>query len=232
MSAAVGYMLLAMNGPVRVVHVTGDLSIGEREQVSRAVVAALDRTYLLLDLDDVLDPVLALSWPREVKVRRIWPRGVAVEVTKEVFVARWGSGGVLNSAGQVIVTPDEELEGLPLIECAAASGARAMQVFQMLNEVLGGRDLQVAAIRENAIGEWQVEFLNDLSVDFGNDDLLGRLERFVRVYDGLLNTRLADVSRVDARYANGIAVDWIDGVKSPAGSVQVALAAGTLRMDR
>ncbi len=207
-AAAFVYVLLAMNGPVRVVQVTGDLSADERAEVRDAVVESISGSYMGLDLDRVMAGVLALSWPRDVKVRRTWPRGVSVAVTKEVFVARWGSGGVLNSSGQVIVTPDQSVDALPLIECADATGARAMQVFQLLSDVLAGRSLKVAAIRENEIGEWRVEFENQLSVEFGKDDLLGRLERFVRVYDGVLARRLEDVTSVDARYPNGVAVNW------------------------
>lgn len=219
------YVLLAMNGPVRVVQVNGDLSADERIEVRDAVALSLVDDYMALDLDDVMQEVLALSWPRDVKVRRTWPSGVTVAVTKDVFVARWGDGGVLNSAGEVIVTPDQSVDALPLIECAQASGPRAMRVFQMLTEVLSNRSLEVVAVRENKIGEWSVEFNGSLSVAFGRDDLLGRLERFVRVYDGVLAERIGQVISVDARYPNGIAVNWRD-TPHASGSIQLAAIGG------
>ncbi len=227
-AAAFIYVLWAMNGPVRVVRVAGELSPNERAEVRGAVAASLSGSFLTLDLDSVMTAVVSLSWPRDVKVRRAWPRGVSVDVTKEVFVARWGVGGVLNSAGEVIATPDVGLDHLPLIECQASSGARAMEVFQGLSQVLSGRSLDIAAIRENVIGEWEAEFTNGLLVEFGSDDLLGRLERFVRVYDGVISARFDEVVRVDTRYPNGVAVDWRDA--DPVG--KSGLARPTLAMSR
>src|SRR5262249_9206667 len=103
MSGAVVALLAAANGPVRVVTVSGvDLTEPEQREVRGAVAAALSGNFLSLDLDAVARHVQALSWPHGVSVRRVYPRGVAVQVSKEIFVARWGGGGVLNSAGVVI----------------------------------------------------------------------------------------------------------------------------------
>ena len=90
-SAFVG-LLFVMNSPVQVVRVSGELSLPERDAVKVAVLQRLDGGLLGLSLDDVVEGVLALSWPREVSVRRVWPGIVDVKVTKDTFVARWGDG--------------------------------------------------------------------------------------------------------------------------------------------
>jgi cell division protein FtsQ len=215
-------VLFAMNGPVRVVKVSGDLTAAEQAEVRAAVVAALDGSYFTLDLDALVESVLDLSWPHDVRVRRVFPAGVRVEVAKEVFVARWGGGGVLNSEGEVITTPDADVGALPLLDCALADGGRAMQVYKTLAALLSVRNLRVAALRENHIGEWTVEFESALTVALGSNDVLGRLERFLAVYDGVLVNRLHEVAAVDARYPNGIAVDWRDPGARGAGPVQIA----------
>jgi cell division septal protein FtsQ len=45
----------------------------ERDAVKAAVLQRLDGGLLGVSLDDVVEGVLALSWPREVRVRRVWP---------------------------------------------------------------------------------------------------------------------------------------------------------------
>ena len=91
-------LLFAMNDPVQIVRVSGDLSDAERAEVKEAVLHRLNGGLLGVRLDDVVADVTALSWTREVRARRVWPASVEVSVTKDPIAARWGAGGVLNSA--------------------------------------------------------------------------------------------------------------------------------------
>ncbi len=141
-------LLFAMNDPVQIVRVSGDLSDAERAEVKAAVLHRLNGGLLGVSLDDVVADVTALSWTREVRARRVWPASVEVSVTKDPIAARWGAGGVLNSAGDVIVVAGTPDATLPLITCAHASGARAMRIFQILSEVLSDTQLKIAAIEE------------------------------------------------------------------------------------
>ncbi len=201
-------MLVVMNGPVQVVRVSGDLSEPERVAVKAAVLERLDGGLLGVSLDDVVANVAALSWPRDVHARRIWPGIVDVAVTKDPVAARWGGGGVLNSSGAVVDSAGPPNSTLPLIRCANANGARAMQIFQMLEQVLSDTPLKVAQIEEDALGEWRVTFTNDVTVALGHEELLERVERFYRVYREVIETRLDQVEHIDARYRNGVAVSW------------------------
>jgi cell division protein FtsQ len=220
-------LLFVMNSPVQVVRVSGELSLPERDAVKVAVLQRLDGGLLGISLDDVVEGVLALSWPREVRVRRMWPGIVDVNVTKDTFVARWGGGGVLNSGGQVVDSAGPPDESLPLIRCANANGARAMQIFQMLGQVLADTSLKVAEVEEDALGEWRVTFTNELTVSLGHEELLERVERFSHVYRKVIEERIAQVDHVDARYRNGVAVSWRDS-----GAMQVASVSQTIGVDQ
>jgi len=220
-------LLFVMNSPVQVVRVSGELSLPERDAVKVAVLQRLDGGLLGISLDDVVEGVLALSWPREVRVRRVWPGIVDVNVTKDTFVARWGGGGVLNSGGQVVDSAGPPDESLPLIRCANANGARAMQIFQMLGQVLADTSLKVAEVEEDALGEWRVTFTNELTVSLGHEELLERVERFSHVYRKVIEERIAQVDHVDARFRNGVAVSWRDS-----GALQVASVSQTIGVDQ
>ncbi len=216
-------LLFVMNSPVQVVRVSGDLSLPERDAVKAAVLQRLDGGLLGISLDDVVEGVLALSWPREVRVRRVWPGIVDVNVTKDTFVARWGDGGVLNSGGQVVESAGPPDESLPLIRCANANGARAMQIFQMLGQVLADTSLKVAEVEEDALGEWRVTFTNELTVSLGHEELLERVERFSHVYRKVIEDRMGQVDHVDARYRNGVAVSWRGGDAMQVASVSQSI---------
>jgi cell division protein FtsQ len=222
--AGLAGMLVVMNSPVQVVRVSGDLTDADRAAVKAAVQERLNGGLLGVSLDDVVDNVVALSWPREVRVSRIWPGIVDVRVKKDPIAARWGGGGVLNSGGEVIDTASAPGVNLPLIRCTTANGARAMQIFQMLEQVLSDTQLRIAEVDEDALGEWTVKFTNDVTVSLGHEDLLARVERFYRVYRSVIEDRLDEVDHIDARYRNGVAVSW----RGDSGAFQLASISHTI----
>jgi cell division protein FtsQ len=209
-----------INRPVQIVRVTGDLTTAERDAVQAAVTERLDGGLLSVNLDDVVANVLALTWPRDVRARRVWPSIVEVSVAKVPIVARWGDGFALNSVGDVIEAAGTPDTALPLIRCANANGARAMQIFQMLGQVLSDTPLKIAEVDEDALGEWRVRFTNDVTVSLGHEELLERVERFSKVYRAVIEKRLEEVDHIDARYRNGVAVSW----RAESGKYQLAMA--------
>jgi cell division protein FtsQ len=218
--AALCTLLYAMNSPVQIVRVTGDLTTAERDAVQAAVARRIEGGLLSVSLDQVVGNVLALTWPRDVRARRVWPSIIEVFVAKDAIVARWGDGFVLNSVGEVVDAAGVPDSTLPLIRCTNANGARAMQIFQMLGQVLSDTSLKVAEVDEDALGEWRVRFTNNVTVALGHEELLERVERFARVYRAVIEQRLDEVDHIDARYRNGVAVSWRG---ADAGKFQVAM---------
>ena len=45
---------------------------------------------------------------------------------------------------------------------------------------------------------------------FGRDRVMEKLQRFLAMYDLSLNKYLADIKRIDLRYQNGLAVEWLN----------------------
>ena len=225
--AALCALLLAINRPVQIVRVTGDLTTAERDAVKDAVSKHLEGGLLSVNLDEVVGNVLALSWPRDVRARRVWPSIVEVSVAKDPIVARWGDGFVLNSVGDVVDAAGMPDATLPLIRCTNANGARAMQIFQMLGQVLSDTQLKIAEVDEDALGEWQVRFTNGATVALGHEELLERVERFSLVYRAVIEDKLDRVEHIDARYRNGIAVSWRG---DDTAKFQVAMASHTIEV--
>jgi len=220
-------LVIAIDRPVQIVRVTGDLTTAERDAVKAAVSQRLEGGLLSVNLDDVVADVLALTWPRDVRARRVWPSIVEVFVAKDSIVARWGDGFALNSVGDVIDAAGTPDAALPLIRCVNANGARAMRIFQMLGQVLSDTPLKIAEVDEDALGEWRVRFTNDVTVSLGHEDLLERVERFSKVYRAVIEKRLDEVDHIDARYRNGIAISWRgDG----SGRYQVAMASHAIEV--
>ena len=208
-------LLVAMNRPVKVVHVEAELSAIEQQQVRSAIDGLVGQGMLTLDLDEVVATMRQLAWPRLVSARREWPDELVVRLVKETFVARWGDHGALNSAGEVF--PGVELAAdVPVLRAEQAGGLRAVQGFQLLNDAPGSSGPAIAVLEQSRSGEWQVELADGFRVALGREDLAPRLSRFLAVHRQVLADRAAEVEWVDARYMNGVAVRWRDEDQGPA----------------
>ena len=194
-----------LDRPVQVVRVEGALSASEQQAVREVVTRAVSSGVLSLDLEALTADIRALSWPREVHVRRLWPHSLVVSVDKEAPVASWGEDGYLTSAGKIVHLPDLVAD-LPVLDARLSSPRHAMEVFLLLQKQLDAGGLRIARLRENALGEWELTLASGLVLQLGNDFLNQRLQRFMTVYRQVLEDEPHAGLHADARYGNGVAV--------------------------
>ena len=198
---------LALDRPIRVVHIEGELSAPERREVQAQIAGSLDGRLLTLNLEELRRQILGLSWPRAVSVRRVWPDSLEVKVSKQIVVARWADGGFVTPGGEIVTTPDAPAE-VPTFECDLSSPKRAMEIYRLVQELASRSGLSVQSLSENALGEWRVGLADGLEVVLGAERLAERMQRFLLVHRFSLAHIGRQVEYVDARYANGVAVRW------------------------
>lgn len=194
--------------PIEIVSVEGSLNAGERQQISNAVAGFIDQGFLFINLEDVVHSVMALSWPREVEVRRSWPNKLKLNVRKQALVAHWNGTDYLSTSGQVVHDPDIPKEDLPDFFAVHADGIRTMRIFEGLESVIQDTELEISELREDSLGNWALTFRSGLQVMLGSQEINSRLARFVEVYSDSLQSNISQVLSIDARYRNGVAVKW------------------------
>lgn len=210
---------LQLDQPVRSVRVQGVLTESEREAIRSVVMENLSAGVLSLDTEDLVRDIEALSWPRDVRVRRMWPDALAIEVERESVVAAWGDGGYLTSAGKVVRIaggPDD----VPHLSAMMSTPRQTMEFYQRLTLRVAPLGLSIVRLDENELGEWMLTLANGMTVALGNEALSERLSRFLLAYQRALSTRANAIAHVDTRYANGIAVRWSEEQLASAGSTR------------
>lgn len=200
-----------LDRPIRSVRVEGKLSAGEQQAIRDVVSDSLNQGVLSLDTVDLSERIRALSWPRSVLVRRVWPDALVIRVERESVVAAWGDGGYLTSAGKVVRLADGGRD-VPHLVTSMAPPRRAMEVYQMLESRVKPAGFSIARLEENELGGWIMTFEDSITVALGSESLSARLERFLLGYRRALHERHAEIAHVDARYDNGIAVGWVSDV--------------------
>lgn len=77
-----------------------------------------------------------------------------------------------------------------------------------MSDKLVGHGLGFSGLSLERRGAWTLRLSNGIEVVLGRDQVAKRFERFITVYENRLISRSDEVSRVDARYTNGVAVQW------------------------
>lgn len=197
-----------LDAPVRGFVVDGELSTAERTELQEALAATPLHGILSTSLATVTQTVQSLPWAREISVRRQWPDQLVVTLHKANPMARWGEDRYLSAFGDLLTLPDNYV-GLPRFDVSVASPVAAMEVYRLLDQIAARENLAIAQLRQNAQGEWSLNLAHGPEVVLGAEQLNERMHRFLLLYRRVLSGAERPVAYIDARYANGLAVRFI-----------------------
>ncbi len=200
----------AADRDVEVVRIGGDLSPAERSRVRSLIAARLPAGVLSLDLVVMRRTLAAESWVASARVRRRPPATLEVDVVKETALARWRDGSLLSSRGTVIrgAPADAAARTLPQLAGPEGSASRVMAQYRRISELMRAHGVTIARLELDAERGWRFTTGGGLEVVLGDSEVVDRLRRVAAVVGSALSQRLERVARIDARYANGVAVAW------------------------
>lgn len=201
-----------LNRPVAEVRIAGATRHLDKQALAERLAAGLERPLLQLDLQRLQEQLVQDPWVHSASVRRQWPPALAVELEEEVPVARWGDKGLLNHQGDIFWPQlKPEYAALPKLTGPAHETVRIMQQFHDLNRMFSAAGLRLTGLMLESRGAWTLELDNGIRVIAGREELVPRLQRFIRIYRQSLAPRAAQIEQVDIRYTNGVAVSWRAG---------------------
>lgn len=211
---AAEHVLPYADRPISQVSVRGELSYISQQAVQQRIAPFVASSFFTVDLAAMRNELEQMPWIAHAEVRRIWPDQIAIELEEQLPVARWGDGALLNNQGQAF-TPRElaNYENLPQLFGPQRAQQEVMQQYQLLSQLLRPLGFSVARLELRERGSW---FLNtgvnstgqSIELLLGRDHILEKMRRFVAVYEKTLKPQIANIARVDLRYANGLAVGW------------------------
>lgn len=198
--------------PFHYVRVQGEIENLNPERLHEVLLPALEGGYFFQDLGVVESAVRTLPWVDQVRLTKVWPDTLEVDITEQKPVARWGDRALLNLKGERF-TPNgiEEFTFLPVIYGQLGMESQLLEVLAALNDRLAAKGLAVVSMDLSKRRAWIVRLDNGLELHFGRQDPVQLLERFLSLTPKLGDEVLAQLKRVDLRYPNGFAVVW----KSP-----------------
>ncbi|NWO05650.1 MAG: FtsQ-type POTRA domain-containing protein [Alteromonadaceae bacterium] len=212
---AMDRVLTAMDQQIVAVDVRGDF-VGESQvAVERAAGAWVGKSYFATDLEDIKAELEQRPWIASAAIKRVWPGRLEIDLREKKPLAYWTGGRLVSRSGEIFAPPNPEVVGrLPRL---AGPDERVRDVINMardMSEQLLGYGLGFQGLILEDRGAWTLKLNNGIEVVLGRDQVDTRFQRFITVYENRLASRLDEVSRVDARYSNGVAVQWKTDVAS------------------
>ncbi|HEY6280990.1 MAG TPA: cell division protein FtsQ/DivIB [Burkholderiales bacterium] len=215
--AALLALYAALNAAIRLpwfelreVVVNGELEHATRGQLQQ-VVRQLKGNFFTLDLNQARSGFEKLPWVRSVSLRRQWPDRLEVVLEEQVVLARWESGGLVNTHGEVF--PGETDRSLPLFSGPAGGAPEIARQYLVFSRELAPINLKPLQVQMSQRRAWQVWLDNGLLLVLGREHSEARLKKFVAAYNNTIDRLLWQPAYADLRYDNGFALRVPEAVR-------------------
>jgi len=195
---------------LREVVVSGELDHVTRGQLQQAV-KQLRGNFFTLDMNHARSGFEKLPWVRSVSLRRQWPDRLEVVLEEQVALARWDSGGLVNTYGEVF--PGETDLSLPLFSGPAGSAPDLTRQYLLFSRELAPINLQPVEMQMSQRRAGKVWLDNGLLLVLGREHSEARLKKFIAVYNRTIAQLRWQPSYADLRYDNGFALRVPEGVR-------------------
>ena len=228
-SAALSRMVQHPKFQLKRVDVRGDLRHVTAASVRSALTGRLRGNYFTMRLDDTRRLFDTVPWVAQASVRRVWPDRLVVTLTEHRALGVWEDGRLLSDRGELfIANPDEaEIYGqLPEFSGPFSAAKDAARRYYELSAQFAALSLRIAAIDISDRKAWSLRLApdpgdakhsGDLRVELGRDrtamPLTDRVAQVVAAYPSVVAQLGAVPARIDARYANGLAVSSPSKIK-------------------
>ncbi|UUY08763.1 cell division protein FtsQ/DivIB [Pseudomonas sp. J452] len=195
--------------PIARVSVQGELSYISQQAVQERIAPFIASSFFTVDMTGMRAELERMPWIARAEVRRVWPDQVSIRLEEQLPVARWGNEALLNNQGQAFAPRElTHYENLPLLSGPQRAQQQVMQQYQVLSQMLRPLGFSIAALELREHGSWFISTGQGVDILLGRDHLVEKMRRFSAIYDKVLKEQIANIARIDLRYANGLAVAW------------------------
>ena len=195
--------------PVKSVAIYGGFQYVSKQEIAKQIEPYTHDSYLTTDLEAIKKELEAQPWISQAGVKRQWPDQLAVWVIEEQPIARWGKTGFINLDGKLF-KPQKmiEISGLPYLQGPDENIEEVLQDFRNYAALLKPLGLSVESLVMDRKGAKTLLLADGMELVLGVGDSDEKFSRFLAVYQSQLASRVDEISRVDMRYTNGLAVRW------------------------
>jgi cell division protein FtsQ len=198
------------------IEVRGDLQHVSAASIRAVIAGRLRGNYFTMRLDEARRLLETVPWVAQASVRRVWPNRLQITLREHRALGGWGHGRLLSDSGELFVANVAEAEVFGPLPAFSGPDAEARTIAARYYEfaaLMASLAMAIDSIEVSDRRSWTVQAsgpgITSTTLELGRDDPPGTLVR--RLTDvvasfPMMSARVGGPpSRIDARYANGIA---------------------------
>ncbi|AUI66272.1 MULTISPECIES: cell division protein FtsQ/DivIB [Glaesserella] len=166
--------------------------------------------YFGQNIQEVKEKFLALSWVKDVVVRKVYPDKLSLTLLEYRPVALWNNSQYLSEQGVVFSLPSERFDhsGLPILYGPDSEGKVVLEAWNKIKTDLKARNLGLYSVAMDNRGSWSIRLDNGVELRLGRGDWLPKIDRFVTIFPEIEIPEGKRLSYVDLRYEHGASVGF------------------------
>ena len=208
-----GLYRVMTNAKIADLEVVGAQSEVEKSQVINHVMPVVKHNYFTSDLKQIRDKTLELPWVDRVVVSRSWPNAIKVRVMPKHAIARWGTGRLLSDSGDVFTEViSKNNQQLPLLHGPSHQSKMMMRRYNEINQLFAPVNLRLKELYLTDRMTWFMQFDSGFRVIVDQDQMMSKLQRLSYLAQHDLKPVWNQISAIDVRYRNGLAIQWKNAV--------------------
>ncbi|WP_139853475.1 cell division protein FtsQ/DivIB [Acinetobacter pullicarnis] len=194
---------------VATLQVVGTSSELEVQQVTQHLAPVVKDNYFTSDLGQIRDQALQIAWVDRVVVSRMWPSSIRVRVIPRHAIARWGTGRLLSDEGVVFTeVGTKDYSNLPMLHGPLTQSKAMMRRYNEINQLFHPAGLRLKDLYLTERMTWFMQFDSGLRVIVDQDQMMSKLQRLSHLAQNDLKPVWPQISAIDLRYRNGLAIQW------------------------
>jgi len=178
-------------------------------QVQHIIQNGIHKGLLALNLQKLQFALEKLPWIESAEIQRLWPDKLKVTIVPREIVAYWNDKYFLNKYMEVVPIYSDAVipENLPRLYGPDTSQVKAGYYYQLFSQTLAPINLFIIQLQLADNGDISLLLNNGIKIQLGQQHVLTRLRRFVKVYPSIFAEQ-KDMSGdvVDLRYPSGMAL--------------------------
>ena len=187
----------------------GTSSALEVQQVTQHLAPVVKDNYFTSDLGQIRDQALQIAWVDRVVVSRMWPSSIRVRVIPRHAIARWGTGRLLSDEGVVFTeVGTKDYSNLPMLHGPLTQSKAMMRRYNEINQLFHPAGLRLKDLYLTERMTWFMQFDSGLRVIVDQDQMMSKLQRLSHLAQNDLKPVWPQISAIDLRYRNGLAIQW------------------------
>lgn len=192
--------------PIEVVKVESPFQFVDRKTIENTIAPYLTTSFFTLPVHQLHRQLNDLNGIESVDVKRQWPDQLILHFEEKKPVAIWHNQLITQSGDVFNVTNPKLVDRLPKLEGPEKNKKDILHTYQKLSKILSGYGFYCEQLSYEPMRGWQLQLKNDMLIELGNQQIISRLERFLRRLPAIQAESSARINYADLRYKHGVAV--------------------------